>query len=409
MLSKKKNEQRSLLCIDIGSSSVKACVFAEEDDALTLKGQSHVAQFPHTLQGGSIINLNQAIRSVQDAVRKAENMAKISPKEMVLGVSGELVKGVTMTLDYERDKPGKRLDAQELKTIIYELQWQAFDQIRRQISDEMSIPEMELKLINASIISIRVDGEVLHDPRGSTGEKVTIEIFNCFAPLQHFGQLQSIAVELPYHELKGVFIQSFAVCHSLSLQNTLESAMVIDIGAGTTDVCVLIDGHIVGNRSFSLGGNSLTKRISHELSTSFDEAESIKLGYCKEELDKRSQKVVEEAIQPDIEIWISSLEFCLKELPIKKLPQKILICGNSSLLPEFQEALEEHDWSDHFPFDGKMQVRHLDYADILSGDSHADSFEPDYLPLIAVGYTAYDLLYTNASIEGILSSVIADT
>jgi len=387
---------------------VKACVFQQEEKDLELKGYGVIPQQHGNIQGGSIINLSQTICNVQDAVKKAENMAKKSPKYVVIGLSGELVKGMTVTLEHKRGKPQRRLDAQELKTIIYELQWQAFDIIRKQISDEMCIDETDLKLVNASIVTIRVDDQPVQDPRGLMGEVIVMEIFNCFAPRQHFGQIQSIAVELPYHELRGVFIQSFAVCHSLSLQNTLDSAILIDIGAGTTDVCVMTDGKIVGNRSFSLGGNSLTKRISYELSTSFDEAESIKLSYCDSELEKKSNKVIHEAIQPDIEIWISSLDFCLKELPMRKLPEKILLCGKASMMKEFSDVLKHHDWEHHFPIEGKMEVRQLDYADILHGEFEEQKLAREFLPMVAVANTAYDLLYNNSSVEAILNAIIAD-
>lgn len=405
-MSDQNPQNASLLCVDIGTSSIKSCVFKEEEEQFTLKGQAHVGQAPENIQSGTIIQLSQVINAVQECVKRSENMARISPQHLVFGVSGELVKGQTISLEYERNNPQERIDAQELKTIIYQLQWQAFEEIRHAISDEMSIPEMDLKLMNASIISIKVDGEDVQDPRGHTGESVQMEIFNCFAPLQHYGQLQSLAVELPLHELKGVFIQSFAVCHALSLKNALESAMVIDIGAGTTDVCVMSSGKIIGNRSFGLGGNSLTKRISYELSTSFQEAESIKMGYCAQSLEKRSQSVIEEALEPDIDIWLSSLEFSLNELPIKKLPEKILLCGKASEMKEFQVALEKHDWPAHFPMEKPIQVRQLRYGDILTGDVEEEDFELEYLPLIAVAYTAHDLLYNNSSVEGILNAVL---
>jgi|CXWL01.1.fsa_nt_gi cell division protein FtsA len=408
MFSRSKPDEKLLLCLDIGAASIKACVFQKEQEAFELKGYSIIPQQLGNIQSGSIINLSQTICNVQDVVKKAENMAKRSPRDIVIGLSGELVKGITVTLEHTRHKPHRRIDAQELKTIIYELQWQAFDIIRKEISDEMCINEVDLKLVNASIITIRVNDEVVVDPRGMIGEKVVMEIFNCFSPRQHFGKIQSIAVELPYHELKGVFIQSFAVCHSLSLLNTLESVILIDIGAGTTDVCVMTDGKIVGNRSFSLGGNALTKRISHELSMSFEEAESIKLSYCEGHLEKKSEKVIHEALLSDIDIWISSLDFCLKELPMRKIPEKTLLCGKASTMKEFSYALEHHDWKHHFPIDGKMVVRQLDYADILSGEFQDNSLSREFLPMIAVANTAYDLLYNNDSVESILNSVIAD-
>lgn len=408
MLKKESAAENTLLCLDIGTSQVKACVFRETDEKLELKGFSSVAQGAGDIRGGAIINLEQTIANVQESVKKAENIAKISPRDLVIGLSGEMVKGMTVTLQFVRNKPKNEIDSQELKTIIYELQWQAFDIIRKQISDEMSLAEIELKLINASVVNISIDNEGLEDPIGATGKVVELEIFNCFAPIYHFGQIQNIAVELFHHELKGVFLQSYAVCHSLSLKNPLESAVVIDIGAGTTDACVLSDGRILGNRSFAFGGNTLTKRISYELSTAFEEAESIKLSYSDDNLDRQSYKVIQDTLADDLDIWTSSLEFSLNELPIKKLPQKFLLCGQASQLPEFTEFLESHDWKHHFPMDGPVEVRQLDYADILIGEIDSDEFDREYLPLMAVANTANDLLYNNSLVEEILNSIIAD-
>jgi cell division protein FtsA len=408
MLFRHQTHDGDLLCLDIGTSSVKACVFHEEKDELQLKGMGIVAQERGNVEGGSIVDLSRTVEKVQAAVRLAENKAKIHPKNLVLGVSGELIKGITMHLEYKREHPNKRITAQELKTILYELQWHAFEEIRQKISDELSIPLIELKLINASVVSVQVDGEDINDPKGMTGKVVSMDLYNCFSPLQHFGQLQSITVELPYHEFKGVFIQSFAICHSLTLRNTLESALVIDIGAGTTDLCLVEDGKIIGNRSFSLAGTSLTKRISYELSTSFDDAEAVKINYVEDQLEKKSHQAVEEALKPDFDIWLSSLEFSLKELPFQKLPRKILLCGLSSRMSEFEQILKDHDWTNHFPVSGSVHVRQLQYHDILEGEFDDSQFDIQFLPLMGVANTAFDLLFNNSSLDAILNTIIAD-
>ncbi|MDP2690994.1 MAG: cell division FtsA domain-containing protein [bacterium] len=408
MLSRKSQDDHSLLCLDIGTASVKACVFQDRDEHLELKGFSRVQQQHGNLQGGAIVNISQTITNVQQVAKKAENMVKHAPRDMVVGLSGEFVRGTTLTLQYLRGKPDTIITAQEFKTILHELQWQAFDTIRRQISDEMSLSEIELKLLNASVVAIRLDGEAVTDPRGSQGTKVEMEIFNCFAPLDQFGQIQNIAVELPYHELKGVFTQSFAICHSLALRNALASALVLDIGAGVTDLCLIVDGKIVGNRSFAMGGNSLTKRIAYTLSTSFEEAESLKLSYSKDELEKKSHNIIQDALQSDLDIWISSLEFSLKELPIKKMPNTILLCGRASVMREFTNVLQEHDWEHHFPLNGEVEVRALEYSDILTGDFETEDLDQEYLPVVALANASYDLLYNNTSVESILNTIISD-
>lgn len=402
------DDKTNVLCLDIGTSRINACVFQEVNHELQLKGVSVVPQAHGSLHNGAIVNISETLAAVQEAVKQAENKAKVSAKDLIIGLSGELAKGMTIKLTSVRSEPEQEIDQQEIKSLLHELQWQAFDTIRSSISEELSISEIELKLVNASVVSIQVDGERVIDPIGMKGKQIQLDIFNCFAPVQHFGQIQNIAVELPLHDLKGVFVQGFAVCHALALNDPFADAVIIDIGAGTTDICVISEGKILGNRSFALAGNSITKRIGYALSTSFDEAEQVKLGYSHETLERRSMMIIREAINDDIDIWLSSLEFSLKELPLKNLPHTFLISGNGAKLPEFKAALKDHPWVNMFPMTGSVEVRELDYSDLISGDFNPDQFDPDFIPSVAVATTASDLLYNHSTLDSMLATIIAD-
>lgn len=399
---------KNLLCLDIGTASVKACVAKSDETQVSIIGTSLIPQAHGNVQGGTIIHLASTIELVQEAVKRAENMAKVSAQDFVLGLSSEMVKGMTVRLPYHRTKPDRPIDDQELKSMIYELHWQAFDLIRKNLADELCIAEADLKLLNASVVGIRVENVLCADPRGLMGELVEMEIFHSFSPVQHFGNIQTLAVELPFHQLKGVFIESFSVAHCLSLKDPEISAVVIDIGAGVTDVSVVHRGRVMGNRSFSMGGNSITKRISHELSTSFQEAESIKIGYSEDNLDKKSIQIIREAIAPDIDLWITSLNFSLKEMPMKMLPSQFLLCGKGSLLREFSEILKDFPWKSHYPLEDDVSVRSLQYADLMMTDIPADEYDMGFFPLIAVARTAFDLMIDSNVVENMLSAIIGE-
>lgn len=408
MLGRNKEAAQSLLCLDLGTSSIRAGVFQEENGVFQLKGVGKV-DLPYGLfQSGLMIHLAQVISCVQEAVKKAENMARLAPKELVIGLSTDLVQALSVHLQFLRTKPDRPIDDQELKSMLYELEWEAFDMAKRSLSDEMCLPEMDLRMLNASVLNLLMDGQRIDDPRGRTGKILEAELFHCFSSVQYFGQIQSIAVELPFHQLKGVFMLSFSLCHGFLQKNPEESALIIDIGSGTTDLGLIIDGKIIGTKSFAMGGSSFTKRISHELGTSFDEAESIKMNYGLGELEKKSHRVIQDALALDLDLWISSIIFSLKELAFKKLPNTIFLCGKGSLLPEFESALSSFHWEHQFPFQGSLEVKQLEYADIFSHELDTERFEKEYLPLMAVALSAKDLLYGNSVIEGILNTIIAD-
>ena len=67
--------------------------------------------------------------------------------------------------------------------------------------------------------------------------------------------------------------QTMAVCH----QDELElGSIVIDLGAGTTDVIVLVNGAPISTGSVPVGGNMVTSDIAQVTGIPFADAERIK-------------------------------------------------------------------------------------------------------------------------------------
>lgn len=397
----------SYLALDIGTSSVKSAVLADIDHELLLKGVGMAMQQEGNMQNGSIIDLARVVENAQLAIRQAENMARITPKKLVIGISGELVKGMTLTLRYPpREYADKRVDSNEIKTMIHELQLQAVERVRRMLSDELSLSEVDLRLINASVVGMRMDGDTVSDLRGLTGKMVEFDIYNAFAPTFHFGNLQAIAAELPMYDLKGVFVHSFALAHSLSLLSEGVNALIIDIGSGTTDIAVVSNGTLQGTKSFALGGQTFTKRIAFDLGISLTEAETVKLHYCEGALDRKSSKVIGEVLQTDLETWLMGLQLSLHELNISQLPTTLYLCGKSSGIPELKPLLEQTGWYQNFPHDKSPVVHSLQLTDFSPSMLGNEMDALDFLPAFAISHTAYHLLNQNTFVEGVLNNVI---
>ena len=85
-----------------------------------------------------------------------------------------------------------------------------------------------------------------------------------------------------------------------------------------------------------------------------------------------------------------------------------MISGKGSLLSYYAKAILEHDWVHHFPLEGDLEIKSLDYADLTPSDIMGGNFEKDYLSLVALAISAVDLLYRGEMMEEILNGVIAD-
>jgi len=364
-----KKEGNYVLALDIGTEYVKSLIFevrAEEGKGYVI-GVGIKKQKLGDMQSGAVTDIAGVYDACEKAIVEAEEMAKVSPSQVILGIAGELVKGKTTTVHYERSKPQSKIDISELKNIIQKVQWKAFDKVRKELSWETGFSELDVKLINAAIVDVRVDGYKVTNPLGFQGKDVSIATFNAYAPLVHLGALQSIASELDL-DLLSVACQPYAVARCMGMENSVEfSAIFIDIGGGTTDVAVVRDGGIEGTKMFALGGRAFTKRLSQELGINFKDAEEIKIKYSQGDLSDDMMEKVKKALDSDCKVWLSGIELALSEFTnVDLLPSQILMCGGGSLLPGIKSSLLSKPWLENLPFAKEPRVYYIKPEDVTN-------------------------------------------
>lgn len=357
---KKRSSEAHFLALDIGTDVVKALVCELEGNKAKVLGVGRKQQKMGDMQSGVVTDIASVIANCHSAIKEAENTSGVHTEKMILGISGELVKGATTTTSYIRRDANSKIDLAELKNIVHKIQWRAFDQVRSQLADETGYSEIDVKLVNSAIVDVRIDGYKVTNPIGFQGKEVTLSIFNAFAPLVHYGALQTIACEID-KELIAIAAEPYAITRCLGAEEGNQfGAIFIDIGGGTTDIAVVRDGTVEGTKMFTLGARTFTKRLSHTLNISFKEAEEIKLSYSEDQLERQSHKIVREAMKSDCEVWLSGVVLTLESFEnIDVLPSKILLSGGGSHLPEIKEALESREWVKSLPFTRKPQVNFL--------------------------------------------------
>lgn len=372
---KKSEGPQYIVSLDIGTEFVKALIGevinkTSEKTGKTIQyvkiiGTGKKRQRLSDMANGAVTDIAGVVDNCDAALRKAEQEAGVVAKDAILGIAGELVKGGTSSVSYRRTKPEVRIDMGELQDIIGRIQKQALDTVRKQLRWETGSDEMEVKLVNAAVVDVKIDGYRVTNPIGFQGKDVTIQVFNAFAPMVHLGALQTIASDLDLNCI-NIAAEPFAVAKSVGADDSTEfSAIFIDIGGGTSDIAVVNNGGVQGTQMFAIGGRSFTKRIASTLGVSFDEAEAIKLKYSANDLDDKRHKAVAEALKSDIEVWLSGIELGLAEFDqLDHLPPRILLCGGGSALPEIKKALSDGDWYKSSAFARKPTVDFVSPEDV---------------------------------------------
>lgn len=354
--------------LDIGTEFVKALIFKiGEGGKAHVVGWGRQRQRLGDMQGGTVTDIGGVVENCAKALDAAEEMAGAIAESCVIGIAGELVKGTTTTVHYERLKPKIKIDYNELKNIVNKIQVRVFEEARKQLAWETGHEEIDVKLVNASVVDVKIDGYRVTNPIGFQGKEVSVGVFNAFAPMVHLGALQSVAADLDL-DLITIAAEPYAVARSFGTQEAGEfNAIFIDIGGGTTDIAVVSNGGLEGTRMFAIGGRSFTKRLANTLNVPFSRAEEIKIAYSEDRLKERSKKIVRDAIYSDASVWRSGVELALSEFSnLDLLPNRILLCGGGSALPEIKEVLSEVGWYKDLPFSKKPSIHFIKPSDVVN-------------------------------------------
>jgi len=399
------------LALDIGTEVVKALVFKidEEAEKGIVVGVGRVHQKLGDMQSGAVSDISGVVSSCERAIAAAEEMAGVKRVgQAIIGIAGELVKGSTTTVHYERLKPEVRIDLPELKNIVQKVQWKAFDRIRQQLAWETGHNEIDVKLINAAIVDVRIDGYRVTNPLGFQGRDVSIGIFNAYAPMVHLGALQTIAEELDL-DLLSIAAEPYAVARSMGLENAVDfSTIFIDIGGGTTDIAVVRGGGLEGTKMFALGGRAFTKRLAQELNINFEEAELLKIRYGRSELGREVSLRLEKIFEEDCQVWLDGVELSLSEYAENDLlPPRILLCGGGSALPGIKKVLLSPGWLKNLSFAKPPNVSFLQPKDVVNiSDATSLLRDPQDITPMGLANLAIDLVGEEKALSAMLRRAV---
>ncbi len=397
-----------LVGLDIGTEFVKALIAKTKGDELEIVGVGRTRQGVSDMHSGAIADIAGVVRNCEDALAQAEEMAGLQAKRAVIGIAGELVKGVTNTIRYRRPQPNRPLDVPEMEFIIEKVQERAQLKAQKQIALETGNEDVEVKLVNSALVSIHIDGYKISNPIGFQGRDVAVQIYTAFAPMVHIGALEKVSDELAL-DLIAVAAEPFAVSRSV-LGNDASSnftAVLADVGGGTTDIAVVNDGGVEGTKMFGIGGRSFTRTIASSMDLSYEDAEKLKCNLEHEKIKADIKHDAEKAIDKTLDVWLDGVELALSEFDsVDHLPNRILLCGGGASLDQLVKALAERDWYKELPFTKRPTVQHIQPSEVV-GITDPTGKVTDHTFITAMGLlrVGYDTIVGNSDSDSVKEKV----
>lgn len=329
----------NIFVLDIGTRTVMAMLAKFEDERLVV---SHLVYREHktrSMLDGQIHDIAQVAKVIGELVQELQERSGQELKQVAVAAAGRSLKtkkGTAKTI-YPASTAITKDDllAMELQAV----QAAQHDLPKGAAHTPLS---QQYYCVGYSIIEERLDGLKLGSIVGQKGQIAEVDVVATFLPRIVVDSLQS-AVESVGLELISITLEPIAVA-SIVLNPTMRrlNLVLVDIGAGTSDIAVCGDNTVSAFGMVPMAGDEISEALSDYYILDFNKAEEVKrqlsekteieitdvLGF---EQRIRSAEAME-IVQPGTEALASAIAQEIIELN-GKAPQAVLLVGGGSLSP----------------------------------------------------------------------------
>jgi len=220
----------------------------------------------------------------------------------------------------QRSNQQEKIDSREIENVLIKTTSQIKDKIREDVKKQ-STNDGTMNLVDALLLRLAVDGYVVDDFEGMTGQQLEGQIFYIYAIEKFWRSWQKILAKFKYQE---VFLlpRFWPLIQSLPQ----DDGLVVDISDQTTGVSLRRRGLLVGHLSFNIGFMSFRTVVAESLGVGSEEAIEIYDSYLHQRLSPQATAGLKEIFAPIEKQWLDALVLSLRDLATNAvLPNNIFI------------------------------------------------------------------------------------
>jgi cell division protein FtsA len=330
--------------LDIGTAKVMAVV-AEvlANGELKLAGLGIAPS--NGLKRGVVVNIDATVQSIQQALKEAELMADCKISRVYTGITGSHIRGINSSgMVAVKDKEVTQAD------------------VARVVETARAINiSSDQRLLLVEPQEFVIDGQDVKEPIGMSGMRLEAKV-HIVTGAQSAAENIIKCVRRCGLEVDQLMLNPLASSQAVLTEDERELGVVlVDIGAGTTDVAIFTNGAIRHTAVIPIAGDLITSDIAMALRTPTKDAEDIKVenGYAKQLLadpetqvevpglgDRGPRMLSKQAlagvIEPRVEEIFSLVQQVVRESGYEEvLSSGVVLTGGSAVMPGMVELGED--------------------------------------------------------------------
>lgn len=341
-----KYPQSLVFGLDIGTRSIVGTIGYQDIEGFHVVAQCVKLHETRAMLDGQIHDIGAVAEEISYVKSELEKQIERPLTEVCIAAAGRVLKTAVGVGSYEfHDTTVVTLE------YVHSLEMMGVEKAHEQLVEEMGTQD-KYYCVGYTVIKYYLNDYEISNLEGHKAHKISGDVLATFLPEEVVDGLYA-AVELAGLSVANLTLEPIAAMNvAIPVNYRLLNICLVDVGAGTSDICVTKDGSIIGYGMIPSAGDEMTERIAREYLVDFNTAEKIKMippkrkSMTYKDIMGIAHKVTPEQVYQLVEDVMTditkSVADKILELNGGKPVSAVFVVGGGGKLPGFTKALAKH-------------------------------------------------------------------
>ncbi len=272
--------EQTIFALDIGTRSIIGMVGTVENEKVRIIAIEKEEHAERAMVDGQIENIDRVAALAGKVKQRLESKLHFKLERVCVAAAGRALR--TKRAEFEMDVPGTELIDDE---VISRLEAGAVSKAEEAFDAENRAEEDNRRfyLVGYTVCQYYLDKYMISSLKDHRGKQVKVDLIATFLPSEVveslYTTMNKIGLEVASITLEPIAAINAAIPANLRLLNLV----MVDIGAGTSDIAACTDGSVTGYTMATVAGDEITETLMKEYLVDFETAEFMKHRMDREE------------------------------------------------------------------------------------------------------------------------------
>ncbi len=343
----REQDNEVVFAMDIGTRSIIGMVGVVQEGKVNIIAVEREEHAQRAMIDGQIENIEKVSTLAGKVKKRLEDKTHIRLSRVCVAAAGRALR--TKRADYEMELPGTQLIDDE---IISRLEAGAITRAEEAFDAEKESAEDSRRfyLVGYTVCQYYLDKYMISNLKDHRGREIKVDLIATFLPSEVveslYTTMNKIGLEVASLTLEPIAAINAAIPENIRLLNLV----LVDIGAGTSDIAACTSGSVTGYTMATMAGDEVTETIMKQYLVDFSTAETIKAQLNLQEEIRFANILGIEQILPRTEVAgciRGTVEALSKEIADKVVeingtaPSALFLAGGGSKLAGLKDGITD--------------------------------------------------------------------